>query len=106
MPFALFRSGTTAVLSAALAVGQAPATPKRPVTDTYHGVKVTDNYRWLEKDADPEVKAWSAAQNRYARAFLDPSPRGPRSRTSSRSCMAVHPPHIRLCAIGAASSLP
>jgi prolyl oligopeptidase len=71
MPFALLRSATLAVLSATLAIGQAPPTPQRPVTDTYHGVKITDNYRWLEKDADPEVKAWSAAQNRYARAFLD-----------------------------------
>jgi prolyl oligopeptidase len=63
-----------AVLSATLLTGQPPATPERPVTDTYHGVTVIDNYRWLEKDADPEVKAWSAAQNRYARAFLDAQP--------------------------------
>ncbi|HXB69669.1 MAG TPA: alpha/beta fold hydrolase [Candidatus Acidoferrales bacterium] len=74
MLFALFRSATLAVLSATLVVAQAPATPQRPVTDIYHSVKVTDNYRWLEKDADPEVKAWSAAQNRYARAFLDAQP--------------------------------
>ena len=74
MPFALLRSATLSVLSATLAVGQAPPTPQRPVTDTYHGVKITDNYRWLEKDADPEVRAWSAAQNRYARAFLDAQP--------------------------------
>ena len=44
------------------------------MTDTYHGVTVIDSYRWLERDADPEVKAWSAAQNRYARAFLDAQP--------------------------------
>lgn len=25
-----------------------PATPKRPVTDTYFGKTVVDNYRWLE----------------------------------------------------------
>jgi prolyl oligopeptidase len=74
MPFALFRSAPLAVLFATLAAAQAPATPKRPVTDTYHGVPVIDNYRWLENDADPEVKAWSAAQNRYARAFLDAQP--------------------------------
>jgi len=74
MPFALFRSATLAALSATLVLGQVPATPQRPVSDTYHGVAVIDNYRWLEKDADPEVKAWSAAQNRYARAFLDAQP--------------------------------
>ena len=27
---------------------QHPATPIRPVTDTLHGVLLTDNYRWLE----------------------------------------------------------
>jgi prolyl oligopeptidase len=53
---------------------QIPATPKRPVTDTYHGVKVTDDYRWLEDWNDPVVKAWSDAQNRYARQFLDGLP--------------------------------
>jgi prolyl oligopeptidase len=74
MSLALFRSATLAILSVSMAIGQIPPTPKRPVTDTYHGVKVTDDYRWLEKDADPEVKAWSAAQNRYARAFLDAQP--------------------------------
>jgi len=70
----LFRTLAFAFLCGVLAFGQAPATPKRPVTETYHGVQVTDDYRWLEKDADPEVKAWSAAQNRYARAFLDAVP--------------------------------
>jgi len=33
-----------------------PNTPKRPVTDQYHGVTVTDEYRWLENWNDPEVK--------------------------------------------------
>jgi len=74
MPSALFRSAVLTALSTAMLTAQAPATPQRPVTDTYHGVQVIDNYRWLEKDADPEVKAWSAAQNRYARAFLDAQP--------------------------------
>lgn len=46
-------------------------TPKRPVVDEYQGVKVEDNYQWLEDDADPEVKAWSDAQNQKARGYLD-----------------------------------
>jgi len=53
---------------------QPPETPVKPVTDTYHGVDVVDPYRWLEKDADPEVKAWSDAQNAYARSILDRLP--------------------------------
>ena len=48
-----------------------PATPRRPVTDVYHGVVVTDDYRWLEDGSDPEVTAWSADQNATARAYLD-----------------------------------
>ncbi len=51
-----------------------PETPARPVDDTYHGVTVTDPYRWLEDWSDPAVRAWSDAQNEYARAFLDKLP--------------------------------
>jgi prolyl oligopeptidase len=49
-----------------------PATPKQPVVDQYHGVKVTDDYRWLEDDKNPQVIAWTAAQDAHARGILDP----------------------------------
>ena len=48
-----------------------PDTPKKPVTDEYRGVKVTDNYRWLENWDDPAVKQWSAAQNARTREYFD-----------------------------------
>ena len=48
-----------------------PETPQRAVSDSYHGVTVTEAYRWLENFDDPEVLAWNAAQNRYSRALLD-----------------------------------
>ena len=51
-----------------------PTTPRRPVTDEYHGVKVVDEYRWLENWDDPEVKQWGAAQNARTHAFLDGLP--------------------------------
>jgi prolyl oligopeptidase len=51
--------------------GPPPATPKKPVVDEYHGVKVTDDYRWLENWEDPAVRAWSDAQNQRTRAYLD-----------------------------------
>jgi prolyl oligopeptidase len=57
-----------------LADKEPPATMKRPVVDEYHGVKVTDDYRWLENWDDPSVKAWSEAQNAYARTVLDKLP--------------------------------
>jgi prolyl oligopeptidase len=44
------------------------------VADYYHGVKVTEDYRWLEDFGDPAVKKWSDAQNSYARDFLDSIP--------------------------------
>jgi prolyl oligopeptidase len=51
-----------------------PETPKRPVTDTYHGIAVTDDYRWLEDGKSKDVQAWSDAQNAHARAYLDKLP--------------------------------
>jgi prolyl oligopeptidase len=63
-----------AALSALVAQVSAPPTPRRPVTDTYHGVKITDDYRWLEDFENPEVKRWSAAQNKVSRGFLDSLP--------------------------------
>jgi prolyl oligopeptidase len=51
-----------------------PPTEKKPVTDEYHGVKVVDDYRWLENAADPAVKTWTDAQNRQTRAYLDALP--------------------------------
>jgi prolyl oligopeptidase len=55
-------------------VPEPPATRRQPVTDVYHGVAVADDYRWLEDSHSPEVQAWSAAQNQYARGILDALP--------------------------------
>jgi prolyl oligopeptidase len=65
------------VLAQTPSPGAPPATAKHPVTDQYFGVKVTDDYRWLENWADPAVKKWSAAQNAYARGYLDTLPDRP-----------------------------
>jgi hypothetical protein len=51
-----------------------PATAKHPIVDEYHGVKVTDDYRWLEDGKSPNVIAWTAAQTKYAQSLLDPFP--------------------------------
>jgi len=78
----LFRRSRTALLSSlslsllALYCCTAPSwaavrSPKRPVVDEYHGVKVTDAYQWLENGADPEVRRWGQAQNKQARGHLD-----------------------------------
>ena len=49
----------------------APATAVQPVTDSYHGVAVSDPYRWLEDGSAPRVIEWSTLQNRRTRAYLD-----------------------------------
>jgi prolyl oligopeptidase len=56
------------------AIEPPPQTPKKPVTDEYHGVTVQDPYQWLENDDDPEVKTWLDAQSQRTRAYLDDLP--------------------------------
>lgn len=51
-----------------------PATPKRPVSDTYFGKTVVDNYRWLEDMSSQEVKDWFKGQADYTSATLDKIP--------------------------------
>ena len=51
-----------------------PATSKRPVSDTYFGKTVVDNYRWLEDMNTQEVKDWFKAQADYTNATLDKIP--------------------------------
>src|SRR5438128_8636800 len=62
------------LMSAITVAASLPETAKVPVTDVYHGVKVVDDYRWLENGDDPKVKQWSDAQNAWARASLDHLP--------------------------------
>lgn len=57
-------------LTAANAQPSLPATPKRPVSDTYFGKTVVDNYRWLEDMTSAEVKDWFKAQGDYTHATL------------------------------------
>jgi prolyl oligopeptidase len=61
-------------IGALVLMAQPPQTEKKPVTDTYHGTKVTDDYRWLENFGDPAVKAWATLQNAYSRKVLDALP--------------------------------
>ncbi len=67
---------TLAALAVTLAVPAAgpPDTRRERVKDTYHGEIVTDDYRWLEDGTAKDVKAWSEAQNAYARSVLDKLP--------------------------------
>ena len=46
-------------------------TPRVPVTTTYHGVAVTEEYRWLEDASSEETIRWTEAQQARTRAYLD-----------------------------------
>src|SRR5262252_3099344 len=72
--FFLFVSAVVLALSYPALSGSAPDTPKKPVSTEYHGVTVEDPYQWLENDEDPQVKAWSGAQNQQTRQYLDRLP--------------------------------
>lgn len=65
--------GVASALAAAAGLDY-PSTAKRPVSETYHGTTVVDDYRWLEDDASPEVKGWIADQNSLTRHYLDALP--------------------------------
>ena len=47
-----------------------PATRNDGQVDTYHGVKITDPYRWLEDLDSEETRTWVEAENRLSFGFL------------------------------------
>jgi prolyl oligopeptidase len=49
-------------------------TESQPVTNSYHGVEVVDNYQWLEDFSAPAVRDWIKAQNQLTRNYLDRLP--------------------------------
>src|SRR5882762_8947523 len=51
-----------------------PRSAVEPVTEIFHGVSVTDPYRWLEDQDSPRTRAWIKEQTLYARAYLDSIP--------------------------------
>ncbi|OGC92094.1 MAG: hypothetical protein A2142_06020 [candidate division Zixibacteria bacterium RBG_16_48_11] len=44
------------------------------VADTLHGVIISDPYRWLENDSDPEVWKFVEEENKLTRSYLDRIP--------------------------------
>jgi len=72
MTVRLFAISLAAAILAA--EGPPPPTPAHPVTDTLHGVAITDPYRWLEDQNSPETRAWLDQQIHYTQSFLSGIP--------------------------------
>jgi prolyl oligopeptidase len=55
-------------------IASPPKAEKRPLEETLHGVKIVDNYRWLEDGTSPDTQKWVAEEMAYTRSVLDPLP--------------------------------
>ncbi|HWY54135.1 MAG TPA: prolyl oligopeptidase family serine peptidase [Terriglobales bacterium] len=82
------------------AVAAPPPTPVEPVTETLHGVEVTDPYRWLEDQNSPRTRAWLEEQTAYTRAYLDAIPDREQIRERVRELMAFKEVISEPCNIG------
>lgn len=48
--------------------------PRIPVTDTFHGTDVREDYRWLEDASSAQTIAWTDAQQRRTRSYFGAIP--------------------------------
>jgi prolyl oligopeptidase len=83
------------IVAASAEVPPLPATPKRTVTEVFHGVEVRDDYAWLQKANDPEVRRWIEDQNQHTRAILDQFPQMSALRQRVRELMSEKAPDYR-----------
>jgi prolyl oligopeptidase len=67
----------TATSTARLSVPPAPVARIDAAHDTYFGETLSDPYRWMENDKDPEWLPFLKGQNEHARAVLDTLPARP-----------------------------
>ncbi|QCP54754.1 S9 family peptidase [Trinickia violacea] len=67
-------SSLFAVSGASWSADGPPVAPIRPVTETYYGTPVVDDYRYMENLKDPEVQHWMKGQADYTRKVLDSIP--------------------------------
>src|SRR5438270_4944793 len=90
--------GITRIGSAMAGPNDAPPTEKKAATHMYHGMRVDDDYEWLEDWNDSKVQQWSAAENHHARAFLDALPGVPDIRNRVTELLAAR--YVSYLALG------
>lgn len=78
----------TAAVTPPATTSKYPVSAKRPVVQEYHGVKVTDDYQWLEDGAGAEVRAWIEAQNKQARQYFDAASSRPKVRDRVKAILS------------------
>ncbi|HEX6043674.1 MAG TPA: prolyl oligopeptidase family serine peptidase [Pyrinomonadaceae bacterium] len=66
-----------------------PYTPVEPVTDVWHGLAITDPYRWLEDSHSDRTRRWIASQTQYARTFFNSIPGRARIRKRVAELLSV-----------------
>ena len=66
-----------------------PHTSVEPVTEIFHGVEVTDPYRWLEDQNSERTRQCIKEQTDYARSYLDAIPGRGRVRERIAELLAV-----------------
>jgi prolyl oligopeptidase len=66
-----------------------PLTPVEPVTETLHGIEVTDPYRWLEDQNSPRTRKWLEEQATYTRAYFAAIPERERIRARVSELLAL-----------------
>jgi prolyl oligopeptidase len=77
-PLSLSAQGSASSSTSTHRTGPVPDAPPvavaKPVADIFHGTRVVDSYRWLEKSDSPATEKWVSEENAYTRALLDPLP--------------------------------
>ena len=71
------------------AVVAPPPTQTEPVTETLHGVEITDPYRWLEDQNSLRTRKWIEEQTAYTRAYLGVIPGREQIRERVKDLLAV-----------------
>jgi prolyl oligopeptidase len=74
LPRCLLAATATATATTTSTVPPAPVARIDVAHDTYFGETLSDPYRWMENDKDPEWLPFLKGQNEHARAVLDGLP--------------------------------
>ena len=88
-PFSAIVVSTVITCATTVTLGAQPVARRQPVTDRYPGVTVMDPYRWMERDASPQLASWLQGQDAHTSAQLDLLPG--RAALRARVLAAVQP---------------